>query len=86
MDGGGRFLRTLTGAANRLAAARGGVIGGRPGLPSLRRLVQARRAAQAPLERRLPRHLGSGLALGFFGVVATAGLQLGGHMEQVGER
>lgn len=83
MDGGGRFLRSLTGSVSRIAAARPGRS---PGLPSLRRLVRARRAASAPLAKRLPRHLGTGLALGFFGAVVLTGLQLGGHLTSITER
>jgi len=35
-----------------------------------------------PLERRLPRFLGTGLALGFFTVVALVGLSEGGHLDE----
>lgn len=40
-----------------------------------------RRSVGVPVERRIPRFLGSGLALGFFGAVALVGLWQGGHLE-----
>jgi cell division protein FtsQ len=40
-----------------------------------------RRSMSIPLERRLPRFLGTGLALGFFGTVIFTGLWQGGHLD-----
>ena len=40
-----------------------------------------RRSAGVPLEQRLPRFLGSGLAVGFFSVVIGFGLWQGGHLD-----
>jgi cell division protein FtsQ len=42
-----------------------------------------RRSVAVPLGRRLPRFLGTGLALGFFGAVVTAGLWQGGHLDEM---
>jgi len=45
------------------------------------RSVRPRRSAGLPLERRVPRFLGTGLALGFFATVAGLGLWQGGHLD-----
>ncbi|HEX8662393.1 MAG TPA: cell division protein FtsQ/DivIB [Beijerinckiaceae bacterium] len=39
------------------------------------------RSVAVPVERRLPRFLGTGLALGFLGAVVGTGLVLGGHWQ-----
>ena len=44
--------------------------------------LKRRRSVAVPLERRLPRFLGTGLALGFFTVVALVGLSEGGHLDE----
>ena len=87
MDGGGRFLRSLT------AGTPGG--GFRPAsseLPTrspLRplRAGSPRRRFVAPGRRGpLPRGLGTLLTLGFFGAVAVAGLSGGGHLDDLRAR
>lgn len=40
-----------------------------------------RRSVSVPLARRLPRFLGTGLTLGFFGAVTLVGLWQGGHLD-----
>jgi len=90
MDGGGRYLRPLTagsagGTGARVATfhdwapASSGFRFPSFGLrwPSLSR----RRSVSVPLGRRLPRFLGTGLTLGFYGVVAWVGLSQGGHLD-----
>ena len=47
-------------------------------LPRLKR----RRSVAVPLERRLPRFLGTGLTLGFFAVATFVGLSEGGHLDE----
>jgi cell division protein FtsQ len=85
MDGGGRFARPLT------AGSPGGAVPAAPAFaPTLsdrffRLFVRSRfgprKSVAVPLRSRLPRHLGTGLTLAFFGTVAATGLTLGGHME-----
>jgi cell division protein FtsQ len=48
-------------------------------LPSFTR----RRSVSVPIERRVPRFLGSGLAVAFFAGVAFLGLSQGGHLDEV---
>jgi cell division protein FtsQ len=86
MDGGGRLFRSLTAGTPGGAGARTNTFPGfSPLLPArfLRFLARPRlrrgRSVAVPLERRLPRFLGTGLALGFLGTVAGTGLILGGH-------
>jgi cell division protein FtsQ len=43
--------------------------------------IARRRSVSVPLERRLPRHLGTYLALGFFAGVTAVGLSQGGHLD-----
>ena len=45
-----------------------------------------RRSVAVPIEARLPRHLGTGLTLGFFGAVALVGLVQGGHLADLQAR
>lgn len=86
MDGGGRFLQPMTASPAGFAAAR---------VPSFITLgshsakrffrvprVTGRRSVAVPLERRLPRFLGTGLALGFFAAVTYVGLSQGGHLNE----
>jgi cell division protein FtsQ len=85
MDGGGRIARPLT------AGAPGGARAPAPSSSSIDRFLTLfarprfvrRKSVVAPGARRLPRHLGTALALAFFGAVAGAGLTLGGHLEQL---
>lgn len=79
MDGGGFFARPLTAATPARASARAVPAG--LALPGLRR-----RSVSVPIERRLPRFLGTGLTLGFFGTVALVGLIQGGHWPEFQER
>lgn len=44
--------------------------------------ITRRRSVSVPLERRLPRHLGTYLALGFFAGVTAIGLSQGGHLDE----
>lgn len=88
MDGGGRFAQPLTAgfpgrAGARVATFEGwmpqppllaALVGRRPG-------VRSRRSVSVSLATRLPRFLGTGLTIGFFGVVAAVGLVQGGHYE-----
>lgn len=86
MDGGGRFPGSLTpgpagGAAFRAPAPRAARL---IGLRLLPRLPFRRRAAVlAPAESRVPRHLGTVLAVGFFAAVAGVGLDAGGHLDEI---
>ncbi|HEX2136867.1 MAG TPA: cell division protein FtsQ/DivIB [Microvirga sp.] len=83
MDGGGRFLQPMTAPSAGTAVARA------PSQPSpafalpfrLPRLKR-RRSVAVPLERRLPRFLGTGLTLGFFSLVTFTGLSEGGHLDE----
>lgn len=52
----------------------------------LPRLSRRRRSVAVPLCRRLPRHLGTGLTLGFFGAVAISGCVLGGQYQAFREQ
>ena len=92
MDGGGRYLQPMTAYPAGFAVARpapaGRGAGGSPfKKPSrIRKLFGSsrsvrRRSAAVPLEQRLPRFLGSGLALAFFGTVVGFGLWQGGHID-----
>jgi cell division protein FtsQ len=81
MDGGGRFLRSLT------AGIPGGARPASPDLPTrsprLLRSASARRRFAASRGRGpLPRGLGTLLTFGFFGAVAVAGLVGGGHLDE----
>ncbi|HEX2552774.1 MAG TPA: cell division protein FtsQ/DivIB [Microvirga sp.] len=91
MDGGGRFAQPLTAGFPARAAARATTIDAFfPSFPSPSALLmrglplrwpraKRRRSVAVPIESRVPRFLGTGLTLGFFGVVTLAGLASGGH-------
>jgi len=83
MDGGGRYLQSMTAYPAGVAAARSVSEGRRLGpsrkVFSFSRSVR-RKSVSVPLERRLPRYLGTGLTLGFFAAVITLGLWQGGHL------
>jgi cell division protein FtsQ len=88
MDGGGRLFRPLTAGAPGGAGARTKPSPGLlPLFPDrfLRFLARPRlrrgRSVAVPLEQRLPRFLGTGLALGFLGAVVGTGLVFGGHWQ-----
>ena len=93
MDGGGRLLRPLT------AGATGGAGAWAPELPDLSlpsaplfrffarvRLFRSRRSVAVPAATRIPRFLGTGLALGFLGAATLLGLAAGGELQAVRER
>jgi cell division protein FtsQ len=85
MDGGGRLPRSVnamtTRVASRLPVAPAGpqlLVGERPS----RWLRRSRRSAAAvPLAQRLPRRIGTFLALGFLTASIGLGAVLGGHVE-----
>jgi cell division protein FtsQ len=92
MDGGGRLLRPLTAGAPGDVSVRIAS----PAQPTsrlsnrfIRLLARPRvrpgRSVTVPLERRIPRFLGSGLALAFLGAVVVTGLGLGGHLQAARE-
>ena len=91
MDGGGRYLQPMTAypagiAVARAASGRGGASSHFRNPPRIKKLFGAsrgvrRRSAGVPIEQRLPRFLGSGLAVGFFSVVIGFGLWQGGHID-----
>lgn len=93
MDGGGRLLRPLTAGAPGAAGAWTNPTSAFPSLRASRllhllarlRFRRGGRSAGMPVERRLPRHLGSGLAVGFLAVCVGAGLALGGHLQSFRE-
>ena len=92
MDGGGGLLRPLTAGAPGGAGAR---TTPHPeptcALPNrfLRFLARPRvrpgRSVAVPLDRRLPRFLGTGLALGFLAAAVAVGLGAGGHLQAARE-
>jgi cell division protein FtsQ len=88
MDGGGRFLQPMTASPAGVASARvsRSPDWGRSTRTSKSKLFPRftrRRSVAVPLGRRLPRFLGSVLALGFFGAVVTLGLWQGGHLDEM---
>ncbi len=86
MDGGGRYLQPMTAYPAGAAVARAASGDRRPGSSRIKKIfgssrsVRPRRSAGLPLERRIPRFLGTGLTLGFFGAVTLLGLWQGGHL------
>jgi cell division protein FtsQ len=87
MDGGGRFLQPMTVQPAGFAVARAPSFdtpGPRSTKPSSRFTRIARnRSVSVRWERRVPRFLGTGLALGFFAAVAFVGLSQGGHLNEI---
>jgi cell division protein FtsQ len=89
MDGGGRFLQPMTASPAGVASARvpASTDWGRSGPRSSRSKLfprfTRRRSVALPLERRLPRFLGTAFALGFFGAVVGVGLWQGGHLDEI---
>jgi cell division protein FtsQ len=89
MDGGGRYLQPMTAYPADAAVARAGAFQPRRHSSSRFKFLKIfgssgstrRRSARIPLERRIPRYLGTGLALGFFGTVTFVGLLQGGHLD-----
>jgi cell division protein FtsQ len=85
MDGGGRYLQPMTAypAGRTVAHA---ASGGRRQSPRIKKFFGSsksvrRRSAGVPIEQRVPRFLGTYLALGFFTGVVTLGLWQGGHLD-----
>jgi cell division protein FtsQ len=83
MDGGGRYLQSMT-------AYQAGVVATRAAShrqpPRIKKFFGSsrgvrRRSAGAPIEQRIPRYLGTWLTLGFFTGVVTFGLWQGGHLD-----
>jgi len=88
MDGGGRFLQPMTASPAVVASARVSSSDWGRSAPrfSKSRLFPRftrRRSVSASLGRRLPRFLGTALAIGFFGSVVTVGLWQGGHLDEM---
>ena len=86
MDGGGRYLQPMTAYPAGLAVARASSTRRQASsriahILGSSRSVRPRRSAGLPIERRVPRFLGTGLALGFFTTVAVLGLWQGGHLD-----
>ena len=88
MDGGGRYLQPMTAHWAGAPVARATAEPRRSATPRfglIQRLRPTRsvrrRGAGIPIEKRIPRHLGTFLALGFFGAVAVTGLWQGGHLD-----
>ncbi|KAB0267022.1 cell division protein FtsQ/DivIB [Microvirga brassicacearum] len=89
MDGGGRYLQPMT--ASRAGGTVARVNTYEPAkrqstrLPFVKIFSSSRsvrrRSDSLPLARRIPRHLGSGLTLGFLAAVVTVGLWQGGHLD-----
>jgi cell division protein FtsQ len=92
MDGGGRYLQPMTAYPAGVAVARSA--SGYRGPSSspfknpsrIRKLFGSsrsvrRRSAGIPIEKRLPRFLGTGLTLGFFSLAVGYGLWQGGHID-----
>jgi cell division protein FtsQ len=90
MDGGRRYLQPMTAGTAGVASARVSSSNFRQTsrfrrqssllahLPRIKR----HRSVSVPIARRLPRFLGTGLALSFFTGVAYLGLAQGGHLDE----
>ncbi|MBX9909922.1 MAG: cell division protein FtsQ/DivIB [Beijerinckiaceae bacterium] len=89
MDGGGRLLGSVK-AGTALAVRRSTIPAAGPqllvGERSGRWLRRSRRSAAAlPLGQRLPRRIGTSLALGFLALTLGVGCVLGGHIDRLRE-
>lgn len=89
MDGGGRYLQPMTAYPAGSTVARASTFddhghgSSRFGFSkSAPRGVRRRRSVSVPLARRLPRFLGTGLTLAFYGAVTLTGLWQGGHLDE----
>ncbi|SCY69022.1 cell division protein FtsQ/DivIB [Microvirga guangxiensis] len=83
MDGGGRYLQSMTAYPAGVVAARAASYRQPPRIKKFfgsSRSVR-RRSAGVPIEKRLPRFLGTWLTLGFYTGVVTLGLWQGGHLD-----
>jgi cell division protein FtsQ len=85
MDGGGRYLQPMTAYPAGRAVAHAASGGRRPAPRSKKFFGTSksvrRRSAGVPIEQRIPRFLGTYLALGFLTGVVTFGLWQGGHLD-----
>jgi cell division protein FtsQ len=85
MDGGGRYLQSMTAYQAGVVATRA-VSSDRRQASRIKKFFGSsqsvrRRSASVPIEQRVPRFLGTWLALGFFTGVVTLGLWQGGHLD-----
>ncbi|MCG7391698.1 cell division protein FtsQ/DivIB [Microvirga sp. ACRRW] len=83
MDGGGRYLQSMTAYPAGVVAARAASHRQPPRIKKVfgsSRSVR-RRSAGVSLEKRIPRFLGTWLTLGFYAGVVTLGLWQGGHLD-----
>ena len=83
MDGGGRYLQPMTAYPAGVVAPRA-VSSRQP--PRIKKFFGSsrsvrRRSSGVPIEKRIPRYLGTWLAVGFFSGVVTLGLWQGGHLD-----
>ena len=83
MDGGGRYLQSMTAYPAAVVATR---TASRRQPPQIKRLFGSsrsvrRRSSGVPIEKRIPRYLGTWLTLGFLSGVVTIGLWQGGHLD-----
>ncbi|WP_414473644.1 cell division protein FtsQ/DivIB [Microvirga sp. M2] len=83
MDGGGRYLQSMTAYPAGVVATRAASSRQPSRIKKFFGSSQSvrRRPAGAPLERRIPRYLGTWLTLGFLSGVVTLGLWQGGHLD-----
>jgi cell division protein FtsQ len=90
MDGGGRFLQPMTAGQTGGLAVRATTpwTSRSSGFRLPRWLVfgSRRSSVSVPIERRIPRFVGTGLALAFAATVVAAGLVQGGHIKTLRER
>ncbi|MXQ10150.1 cell division protein FtsQ/DivIB [Microvirga makkahensis] len=83
MDGGGRYLQSMTAYPAAVVATRAASDRQPPRIGKFfgsSRSVR-RRSSGVPLEKRIPRYLGTWLTLGFLSSVVTLGLWQGGHLD-----
>jgi len=83
MDGGGRYLQSMTAYPAAVVATR---TASRRQPPQIKRFFGSsrsvrRRSSGVPIEKRIPRYLGTWLTLGFLSGVVTIGLWQGGHLD-----
>ncbi|MEZ0170035.1 cell division protein FtsQ/DivIB [Microvirga sp. TS319] len=83
MDGGGRYLQSMTAYPAGVVATRAASSRQPSRIKKIFGSSQSvrRRRAGAPLEKRIPRFLGTWLTLGFLSGVVTLGLWQGGHLD-----
>jgi cell division protein FtsQ len=83
MDGGGRYLQSMTAYPAAVVATR--AASNRQPLQIKKFFGSSRsvrrRSSGVPIEKRVPRYLGTWLTLGFLSGVVTLGLWQGGHLD-----